>query len=118
MHEFAHYLLNIEEIDDDDDDNLFVSNSNIENWCHYFAYYFLLGNKKTVIDKLEKANKSNVFNKLEVEDVYNNSKLSYKAIYTNLLLNNKISKDDYQVIIAKINENIRESEIREQIKKD
>lgn len=118
MHEFAHYLLNVEEVDDDDDDKLFVSKSDVENWCHSFAYYFLLGNEKTLIEKLENANKNNDFYKAEVEDIYHKTKLSFKAIYTNLLLSGKISRDGYKKIMEEINNNIRESEIKEKIKKD
>jgi Zn-dependent peptidase ImmA (M78 family) len=118
MHEFAHYLLNVEEVDDDDDDKLFASNSDVENWCHSFAYYFLLGDERGLINELESANKNNDFYKVEIANIYNKTKLSYKSIYTNLLFTNKISRDGYKVIMDEINNNIRINKIREKIEKD
>lgn len=118
MHEFAHYLLKIEEVDDDDDDKLFVGDNKVENWCHSFAYYFLLGDERELINKLEVANENNNFYKAEISNIYDKTKLSFKAIYTNLLFANKISRDNYKIIMNKINENMRENEIREKIEKD
>ena len=66
----------------------------------------------------ENANKNNDFYKTEVEDIYHKTKLSFKAIYTNLLLSDKISRGGYEKIMEEINNNIRESEIKEKIKKD
>jgi len=118
IHEFAHYLLKIEEVDDDDDNKLFAGDNKVENWCHSFAYYFLLGDEKGLVNELKVANKNNNYYKTEILGIYNKTKLSFKAIYTNLLFSNKISRDNYEIIMGEINENIRANEIREKIKKD
>ena len=118
IHEFAHYLLNMEEVDDDDDDKIFRIESDVEQWCHSFAFYFLLGNEKKLFNDLNIANNSNNFNKTEIEKIYSKTKLSFKAIYTNLLINNKISKDAYKMIIDDINKAIREGEVRKKMKQD
>jgi hypothetical protein len=41
------------QIDDDDDDKLFSGDNKVESWCHSFAYYFLLGDERGLINELK-----------------------------------------------------------------
>jgi Zn-dependent peptidase ImmA (M78 family) len=114
IHEFAHYLLNAEEIDEISDDA--VTNENdIENWCNNFTYYFLLNGHSADIDKIKVANKANDFCIREVAFLYEKTYLSKLSIYTRLLIENKISQKDYDKIIVDIKNNVRQKEIEDKL---
>ncbi len=101
VHEFAHYLLNIEEIDEPIDaaqDNA----SAIENWCNDFTYYFLIGDFTDALDKIVNADSSNNFAEAIISELYKKTFLSRKALYTHLKIFNRISGADYKKIIAEI----------------
>lgn len=101
FHEFAHYLLQHEEIDcvsEADFSNL----NRIEKWCHTFSFYFLLGNFHTDFSKLKQATEENNFHQSIIYKLYNNTNLSYSALYTRLRINNKITQTDYENIMEKI----------------
>lgn len=108
MHEFAHFLIDEEEIDVIIDNEQYDKTNNIERWCYNFSYYFLSGKHNSVIEKLQNASQSNNFLKRDIEQVYNNTFLSYSSIYTQLLIKNKISYDNYKQIVNSINSKITE----------
>jgi Zn-dependent peptidase ImmA (M78 family) len=99
LHEFAHYLLDAEEIDDNPDH--FKSNTKVENWCNNFAYSFLA---KDYLSELEKVNfiKDNTNLPIFINKLYTNTYLSYKAIYTRLKIENKINLNDYNKALEDI----------------
>ncbi len=116
--EFAHYLLNYEEIDDgvidEFDDNL----SEVEKWCNTFAYYFLLNKHVGEFECLESVSKKNDFNEEEIDLLYNKTYLSKSAFYTRLRIDNKISQYDYDDIILKIRKSVIKKEEELQIQRD
>ena len=118
MHEFAHYLLNVEEVDDDDDDKLFVGINSVEKWCHSFAYYFLLGEQKEVFKNLSHASENNNYYSEEIENIYKKTKLSFKAIYTNLLIAKKIDQANYDRLMDEIDANIKAGELKRKMEND
>jgi len=118
LHEFAHYLLGVEEVDDDDDDRIFRVESAVEKWCHSFAFHFLLGREKQAFVALETADSGNDFDYAAVENIYDKTKLSIQAIYTNLLIGGKIGRIAYEKITDEINKNIRENEVKRKIAQD
>lgn len=103
IHEFAHYLIDIEEIDNMlNEDYLTNLQSKIEQWCNDFAYYFLVKDYDQRLNEADKATKENEFLKDLVNDLYKKTLLSNSALYTRLLIKNKISRPDYDNKIHEI----------------
>ncbi|MEI8364757.1 MAG: ImmA/IrrE family metallo-endopeptidase, partial [archaeon] len=115
MHEFAHFLINNEEIDFDAE-NKINKDSHIEKWCNDFSYFFLAGNYDTELNKLQFANKStNNFYDEEISSFCSNTYLSKSAYYTRLKIINKISDKDYSEILESIRESIQKENIERAI---
>ena len=114
-HELGHYLLDKEEIEKIDVVESINSNLNdIEIWCNNFSYNFLLGKENDrLLSNIEKFDVSNDYGYKLIDEISNNTFLSRIAIYTNLLLNNQLSKSDY----FKIKESIEE-EWRNRLKQE
>ncbi|PKP60073.1 MAG: hypothetical protein CVT88_03975 [Candidatus Altiarchaeales archaeon HGW-Altiarchaeales-1] len=114
LHEFAHYLLKIEEIDE----NTEITNSgaHVEKWCNHFTYSFLINGFEREFSGLIYASKGNNYYKSEIGELYKKTHLSEFALYTRLKTENKISESDYNQIKEEITENIRKKEEKEKIK--
>ncbi|MDD3083987.1 MAG: hypothetical protein PHP82_03120 [Candidatus ainarchaeum sp.] len=108
LHEFAHYLINIEEIDSNLDSEIIINNK-IEDWCNDFAYFYLIDKYSTEIDSLELASKKNDFYQDFFEDISEKNHISVFSLYTRLKIINKISNQDYNKIKNKIYEEIKKS---------
>jgi len=117
-HEFAHYLLNIEEIDNLKEEFLNFKLSKIEKWCYKFAFYFLLQEQVNNYESL--ANKNNNEDDIDkiVNGIYDNTHLSQRAIYTRLIIEEKISQAFYNKKIDELNEHIKRQENEEQLFKE
>ena len=116
-HEFGHYLLNIEEIDDISEDYLHqTSLSRIEKWCNDFAWYFLAGDYADIIENLDNASIQNNFQDDIVTEISKNTALSSIAIYTRLVISNKISQNNYTDVCNRIFEAIQERENQKRLK--
>jgi Zn-dependent peptidase ImmA (M78 family) len=104
IHELAHYLLNEEEIDEkiNEDSSDYSSLSIIERWCNDFAYYFLAGEQDKVLTALEYADESNDYQHDAINSISRNTNLSTIALYTRLLINEKISLSNYSKVCAEI----------------
>lgn len=107
VHEFAHYILEQEEIDDLVEEKAHHKQNKIEQWCNTFAFNFLLGDSKDEFLKLEKANKKNNFYYKEIGELYEKTFLSYSSFYTNLLIDKKMARADYNNIMDEISELMR-----------
>jgi Zn-dependent peptidase ImmA (M78 family) len=98
-HELGHYLLDEEEIDKIDYQDLANQNlSKIEHWCNDFAYYFLIGEYESVIEDLDNSTSQNDYNIDLIENISAKTHLSKLAIFTRLLLLNKISPGNYKKV--------------------
>ena len=107
-HELGHYLLDEEEIDKIEYDDLVNKNlSKIENWCNDFAYYFLSGEFATVIEAIDNSNAQNDYNIDLVKSISENTHLSRIAIFTKLLLLNKISPANYKKVRSEFEDEFR-----------
>lgn len=104
MHEFAHYLINEEEIDEQVGE--LTNKGKVENWCNEFAYQFLIDDFDKKIDTLQQANTSNNFHKELIEEISNKTRLSTLALYTRLRIINKISEVNYKKIYNEIIDSI------------
>lgn len=97
IHEFAHYALNLEEIDEDDENR--ATHSLIERWCNDFVYYFLIGGNWQFIENLEPPAQKNSYQWDEIGKVSAKSSLSRAAIYTHLKIMGRISEADYAHVV-------------------
>ena len=107
-HEFGHYLLDEEEIDQIDYQNLANQKlSKIENWCNDFAYYFLSGEFEKVIENIDNSTVQNDYNIDLIQSISEKTHLSRIAIFTKLLLLNKISPANYKKVKEGFEEDFR-----------
>jgi len=119
IHEFGHYLLNKEEIEEVDVKSISTKDlSKVESWCNEFAYHFLIGQYGNVLDKLEPANSDNDYHIDIINDISKNTNLSVLALFTRLLYTRKISKIDYNNVKNEIDEKFKLKEEREKEKKE
>lgn len=110
-HELGHYLLNKEEIDEKVDNIVnYDKLSQTERWCNDFAYHFLAGNYNKTINKLEIASEYNDFHNEIIEKISKETHLSTISLYTRLLLNNKISPNNYSLVKDNIMAHIKDWE--------
>ena len=115
LHEFAHYLLNIEEIDEDVETNNFENQNTVEQWCNTFTYSFLIKNHEKEFSNLKFASTENNLYKEEIKELRGKTYLSELALYTWLRIENRITRHDYDKIKNEIIKNIREKS-QEEIK--
>ena len=115
IHELAHFLLNEEEIEEVDyfkeEDS-----SVIEKWCHSFAFYFLIDGHLNEFDSIKLAGPENDYQFELIEGISKATHLSQLALFTNLLLKNKISRENYEKIRKDFEERnrLKQEEFRKQ----
>jgi len=98
-HELGHYLLNEEEIDQIDYQNLGNQNlSKIENWCNDFAYYFLINEFENIVENIDNSTPHNDYNIDLIKSISAKTHLSKMAIFTKLLLLDKINPANYKKV--------------------
>lgn len=108
IHELGHYLLNEEEVEQSDRQNLTEQNlSATERWCNDFAYCFLAGEYDLQIERITKADSSNDYCFGLIEDLSKRTHLSKIALFTRLLFNNKLSRENYNIIKNDLDEQFR-----------
>lgn len=107
-HELGHYLLNEEEIDQIDYQD-FVNQklSRIETWCNDFAFHFLSGEFSKIIETIDNSTAHNDYNINLIQSISEKTHLSRIAIFTKLLLLNKISPSNYNKVKAGFEEDFR-----------
>ena len=119
IHEFGHYLLNKEEIEEVDVKSMSTKDlSKVENWCNEFAYHFLIGKYGNVLDKLEPANSTNDYQFDIIKEISKNTNLSVLALFTRLLYTKKISKFDYNNVKNELDEEFRLKEEKDKERKE
>lgn len=106
LHEFAHYLLNSEEIDDLEEGHDDLQNNKVERWCNDFVYYFLIGDYEQTVTNISLATIHNNFHEETIAKIFNGTSLSKTAIYTRLVMEHKISQKDYDGRVQAINDSI------------
>lgn len=99
IHELGHFLLNEEEIEKIDIEHL--ANKNlpaVERWCNDFSFYFLAGEFANTIEKIDAAGPTNDYHFELIEKISKKTHLSQIALFTRLLLTNKISPANYSIV--------------------
>lgn len=119
IHELGHYLLNEEEIDRIEDDDLFDSTLNkIERWCNEFAFNFLIGEFDDTFTGLPVANSQNDYHSDLIDDISNKTHLSKIALYTSLVITNRISQKNYNIIKKELYKAFLDKKREEELKKE
>lgn len=91
-HELGHYLLNQEEIESMDYDHMaFGAVNKIESWCNNFAFSFLAGGQLETINNLPQISPTNDYSYSTINDISENTHLSFTAILTYLVKQGKLS---------------------------
>jgi len=123
IHELGHFLLNEEEIESLDYQYLGRKDINtIEKWCNDFAFSFLIGDYYNIFSSFENVNSNNDYFHDEIEEISRKTNLSQIALYTRLLFENKISRENYNLIKndfdekfqAKLEDDKRKKELEKQ----
>lgn len=109
----GHFLLDVEDVDKTDFTSMITSNLPdaewvTEKWCNDFAFAFLAGEKLNGLNDLVFATADNDYHAEFIGEMSNQTHLSRLAIYTKLLLNNKISQHSYNKIRRDFNEQYRQ----------
>lgn len=102
-HELGHCLLNIEEVEKVTFDSSAAQDlSEIERWCNAFAFHFLIGDLYAEIKALQPASVANDYNYQIVHEISEKTNLSRLALFTQLLIEDKISPTNYVKVKADI----------------
>lgn len=113
-HELGHYLLNKEEIEEVDVTALTSSEiSDVERWCNMFAFHLLIG--KELVGKLESVKSfdaSNDYGHDLVKGISQETNVSRLAIFTNLLVQKKLTYESYVNIREDLENQWHEKEVR------
>jgi len=121
-HELGHYLLNQEEIEEVDItklSHLDVPISAVEKWCNTFAYFLLLGEEKAeLLDKTTVFNAQNDYGHEIVKRISKETNLSRLAIFTDLLIQKKLSYDSYVNIKEELEEQWQQRIARKALQKE
>ena len=120
-HELGHYLLDKEEIEQVDVTAMSlhdVTVSEVERWCNTFAYFLLLGeDMANVLDNVPLFDRQNDYGHDLVKRISKETNLSRLAIFTNLLVQKKLSYRHYLDIKAEMEEEWRRKEQENELKK-
>jgi Zn-dependent peptidase ImmA (M78 family) len=119
-HELGHYLINEEEVDEKISEYAvdYFSLNQIERWCNDFAFFFLAQEYSEIIGKLDIASEKNDYHNDILENITERTNLSLIALYTRLLINNKISQKNYKVIKEDLYKKFLAKEDEEKQKKE
>jgi Zn-dependent peptidase ImmA (M78 family) len=119
-HELGHYLIDEEEVDEKISEYAvdYFSLNQIERWCNDFAFFFLAQDYSEIIGKLDIASEKNDYHNDILETITERTNLSLIALYTRLLINNKISQKNYKVIKEDLYKKFLAKEDEEKQKKE
>ena len=108
-HELGHCLINVEEVENVSDE-LSSGLTEIEKWCNDFAFYLLIGEDAVKLDGLKYANANNDYAHDMIKRIADETHVSMLAIYTRLVIEKKMTQDDYSLVRGGIMANVRRAE--------
>lgn len=108
-HELGHCLINVEEVENVSDE-LSSGLTEIEKWCNDFAFYLLIGVDAVKLDGLKYANANNDYAHDMIKRISDETHVSMLAIYTRLVIEKKMTQDDYSLVRGGIMANVRRAE--------
>ena len=116
LHEFAHFLLDEEEIDEEPEQTQNNQLYQTEKWCNDFAFQFLIDNKKEYFKKLD-PNPNNDFCRKEIQALTNKTFINPIACYLNFYYEGKISQEIYNFKKKEITTNYQKKLANEKAKR-
>lgn len=118
-HELGHYLLNKEDIDSNANTiDINYKMSDTERWCNDFSFCFLAGDLSKEINGLDEASPRNDYHNDVLNKISLSTHLSKSALYTRLLIKDKISPLNYKKTIDSIREKYEKDELERKEKRD
>ena len=114
-HELGHYMLGEEEVEELPMEAM--ANKNlpaVERWCNDFAFYFLAGDHARALEALDPATARNDYHFDTLATISKATHLSRLALFTRLLLIDRISPASY----AKVKEELEEEYLRANAEKE
>ena len=84
--------------------------SEIEKWCNDFAFYLLIGDDAVKLDDLKYVNANNDYAHDMIKRMSDETHVSMLAIYTRLVIEKKMTQDDYSLVRGGIMANVRRAE--------
>ena len=108
-HELGHCLINVEEVENVSDE-LSIGLTEIEKWCNDFAFYLLIGDDAVKLDDLKYVNANNDYAHDMIKRMSDETHVSMLAIYTRLVIEKKMTQDDYSLVRGGIMANVRRAE--------
>lgn len=96
-HELGHCVINVEEVENVSDE-LSSGLTEIEKWCNDFAFYLLMGEEAVKLDHLMYANAQNDYAHDMIKEMSDTTHVSMLALYTRLVIEKKMSRDDYSLV--------------------
>jgi Zn-dependent peptidase ImmA (M78 family) len=102
-------VINVEEVESVSDE-LSSGLSEIEKWCNDFAFYLLMGDEADKLDGLKYANAGNDYAHDMIKGMSDATHVSMLAIYTRLVIEKKMTQDDYALVRGGILANVRRTE--------
>lgn len=114
-HELGHCMINVEEVENVSDE-FSAGLSEIEKWCNDFAFYLLMGEEAAKLDQLMYASSKNDYAHDMVSAMSELTHVSMLAIYTRLVIDKKMSQDDYSLVRGGIMANVRRVEEKKKLK--
>ena len=107
-HELGHCLLDNEEVESVTDE--FTQGlSEVEKWCNDFAFFFLMGDSIAVLDSLPYANSNNDYAMDMIKALSTQTHVSLLAIFTRLVIEKKMTHEDYNLVRGGILKSIKQS---------
>ncbi len=101
VHELGHYLIAEEEVESLEIDRLAEKDATVtEKWCNDFAYYFLIGSFDDKIETIHSADSTNDYCHDLIAEISSKTHLSKLALFTRLLNQGKISRENYFLVRA------------------
>lgn len=113
-HELGHCLINVEEVENVSDE-LSTGLTEIEKWCNDFAFYLLIGEDVVKLDGLKYANAINDYAHAMIKRMSDETHVSMLAIYTRLVIEKKMTQDDYSLVRGGIMANVRRAEEKRKV---
>jgi len=121
-HEVGHYLLQREEVEEIDFAKIAESSTNltdVEQWCNEFAYNLLLGpDNAAKLDAVVRFDYHVDYGHELIESISELTNLSRLAIFTNILLQKKMSFYDYNNVREDLHQQWLERKEKEKLRKE
>lgn len=103
------YYIDFSPVSVDGQNSISQGLSEVEKWCNDFAFYFLMGDSIAMLDSLPYANSNNDYATDTVKALSTQTHVSLLAIFTRLVIEKKMTPEDYNLVRGGILNSIKQS---------